>query len=342
MLLTLHSSLRSLACAARSPFVSVIALVLLTTACSAPPPRSTPAAEHGHLSVLGNRIVDQHQKPVSLAGPSLFWGNKGWNGDKFFHSDTVSYLKNEWHAGIIRVAMGVEENGGLLHDWNGRMAKIRPVIEAAVAEGLYVIIDWHSHHAEDHPEEAKRFFREIASVYGQHANVIYEIYNEPLQDTDWSTVIKPYAESVITAIREIDPDNIIVVGTQSWSQDVDKAADDPITGFTNIAYALHFYAGTHKQELRDKAEYAMNKGLALMVTEWGSVAADGDGEVDAAETQRWMEFLRKHNLSHCNWAFNNKDESASIFKPGTDPTGPWGKKDLTESGRLVKEIIQNW
>ena len=335
-------SLRSVWCRACAPFLMVIALVAISAACSSPSAQPTPVAEHGQLSVRGNRIVDQQQKPVSLAGPSLFWGNKGWNGDKFFHPGTVAYVKNEWNASIIRAAMGVEDNGGLLHDWNGRMAKIKPVIEAAVTEGLYVIIDWHSHNAEDHPEEAKRFFREMASAYGQHPNVIYEIYNEPLQETDWSTVIKPYAEAVITAIREIDPDNIIVVGTQSWSQDVDKAADDPITGFTNIAYSLHFYAGTHKQKLRDKAEYALNKGLALMVTEWGSVDADGDGEVDKAETRLWMEFLRKHNLSHCNWAFNSKAESASVFKPGTNPAGPWTKKDLTESGRLVKDIIQNW
>lgn len=335
-------SLRGLWCRARSPFLALIALVALSAACSAPKSQQTPVEEHGHLSVRGNRIVDQQQNPVSLAGPSLFWGNKGWNGEKFFHPDTVAYIKHEWNAGIIRVAMGVEDSGGLLHDWNGRMAKIKPVIEAAVAQGLYVIIDWHSHNAEDHPEEAKRFFREMASTYGQHPNVIYEIYNEPLQDTDWNTVIKPYAESVITVIREIDPDNIIVVGTQSWSQDVDKAADNPISGFMNIAYTLHFYAGTHKQELRDKAEYAMNKGLALMVTEWGSVDADGDGNVDKAETRTWMEFLRKHQLSHCNWAFNSKAESASVFKPGTKPTGPWTDKDLTESGRLAKDIIKNW
>jgi endoglucanase len=322
--------------------VCAVFLMMFTTACSAPATKITPVAEHGHLSVRGNRIVDQQQKPVSLAGPSLFWGNKGWNGEKFFHPQTVSYAKNEWNASIIRVAMGVEISGGLLLDWNGRMAKLKTVIDAAVAEGLYVIIDWHSHHAEDHVEDAKRFFREMATVYGQHPNVIYEIYNEPLRETDWSSVIKPYAESVINVIREVDPDNLIVVGTQSWAQDVDKAADDPLTGFTNIVYALHFYAGTHKQELRDKAEYAMNKGLALMVTEWGSVDADGDGAVDKEETQRWMEFMRKHDLTHCNWAFNNKDESASVFKPGTKPGGPWTDKDLTESGLLVKRIIKNW
>lgn len=316
--------------------------LLIVIACSSSGVSLTPVAEHGALNVRGNHIVDQHQRPVALAGPSLFWGNKGWQGDQFFHHQTVSYINQKWNASIIRVPMGVEANGGLLHDWDERLRKIKTVIDAALGEGLYVIIDWHSHHAEDYVDEAKMFFREMAITYGHHPNIIYEIYNEPLDTTDWSSVIKPYAEAVIAAIREQDPDNLIVVGTQSWAQDVDKAADDPITGFTNIVYALHFYAGAHKQELRDKAEYAINKGLALMVTEWGSVNADGDGRVDAEETQRWMAFLRKHKLSHCNWSFNNKSEGASVFKPRTDPAGPWSDNDLTESGRLAKRIIKYW
>lgn len=324
-----------------SRFFALLLLSGLILACST---RSSPRPvdEHGHLSVKGNRIVNQHSQPVSLAGPSLFWGNKGWLGDRFFHADAVAYARNEWNAGIIRVAMGVEEEGGILHDWEGRMAKVKTVVDAAIAQGIYVIIDWHSHHAEDHVDAAQMFFREMAQTYGQHPNVIYEIYNEPLEDTDWSTVIKPYALTLIDTIRALDPDNIIVVGTQTWSQDVDKAADDPITGFANIAYALHFYAGTHKQELRDKAEYALNKGLALMVTEWGAVNADGDGGVDKQETRRWMDFMREHQLIHCNWAFNNKKEGASVFTPQTNPAGPWKNKDLTESGRLAKDIIKNW
>lgn len=326
-------------------YTSAVVLLLVfaaLTACATHGASISPVERHGQLAVLGNRIVNQHKHPVSLAGPSLFWANKGWQGDLFFHPKTVAYLKEEWRASIIRIPVGVETNGGILHDWDGRMEKIKTVIDAAILHGLYVIIDWHSHFAEENPDAALRFFREIAQAYGNYPNIIYEIYNEPLDDTDWSTVIKPYAESVIAAIREHDPDNIIVVGTQTWSQDVDKAANDPITGFSNIAYALHFYAGTHKQELRNKAMYALNKGLALMVTEWGTVDADADGKVAKEETLRWMDFLQQNQLSHCSWAFNNKAEGASILAPDTDPAGPWSDWDLTESGLLVKDIIRRW
>jgi len=182
----------------------------------------------------------------------------------------------------------------------------------------------------------------MAKKYGSVPNVIYEIYNEPLADTDWSTTVKPYAEELIARIRAIDPDNLIIVGTQTWAQDVDKAAADPIKGFDNIAYALHFYAGSHKQELRDKAKKALDSGIALMVTEWGSVNANGDGDIDREEAQRWLAFMREHNLSHCMWALNDKKEGASMLKPRTKPDGNWTDADLTAAGLFAKEIVRAW
>lgn len=324
---------------------SVFALILagaFTASCTSVQHTMNPVAQHGALSVQGNRIMNKKHEPVSLAGPSLFWGNKGWRAEGFYHRQSLAYAKNDWGATIVRAAMGVEDKGGILEDPHGRLEKMHTVIKAAIDLGLYVIIDWHSHHAEDHPQAAIDFFRLMAQTYGQYDNVIYEIYNEPLRDVSWSNTIKPYALSVIAAIREYDPDNIIVVGTPTWSQDVDDAADDPITEYSNIAYTLHFYAGTHGQKLRDKAQYALDKGIALMVTEWGTVSADGDGAVAYEETVRWLHFMKDNQLSHCNWSFHNKDEGASVFKPGTSVKGRWRDKHLTPSGLFVKNIIRNW
>lgn len=297
---------------------------------------------NGALSVQGNQIVNKDGHPAMLAGPSLFWSNTGWGGDRYYEASTVEYLHKDWNASLVRAAMGVDENGGYLAHPGRNTERVETIVDAAIAQGMYVIIDWHSHQAEKNPAAAISFFEKMATKYGGKPNVIYEVYNEPLNTADWSSTIKPYAEAVVAKIRAIDPDNLIIVGTQTWSQDVDKAAEDPILGVKNLAYTLHFYAGSHKSALRNKAKYALDKGIALFVTEWGSVNANGDGVIDEVETNLWINFMRDNHLSHCNWAFNDKREGASALKNGTSPNGKWTDANLTTSGLMVKKVVQSW
>ena len=292
---------------------------------------------NGLLQVSGNQIINKNGAPVSLAGNSFFWSNDNWGGERFYNPEVVEWLKKDWKTTIVRASMGVEDPGGYLDNKTGNKDRIKIIVDAAIEKGLYVIIDWHSHHAEDNTEEAMLFFEEMASMYGHHNNIIYEIYNEPL-DISWSDTIKPYAVSVIQAIRSIDPDNIIVVGTPEWSQRVDLAAADPITGFSNIAYTLHFYTVYHHQWLRDRASEALESGIALFVTEWGSI---GYSIIDS-EANKWMTWCHTNKISHCNWAVNDKEEEWSIVIPGANTSGNWSDEDLTDAGKLAKDIILNW
>lgn len=304
----------------------------------------TPVALHGALAVSGRHIVGAHGAPVSLAGPSFFWSTTGWKMERFYNQEAVKFFAEDWKASIVRAAMAAERDGSYLTDPMGNAARAITIVEAAVENGLYVVVDWHSHRAEENVEEAVAFFKELATTYGETPNLIYEIYNEPLDTTDWETVIKPYAERVISEIRKIDPDNLIIVGSQSWDQEVDKVADDPITGFKNIAYSLHFYAASeeHKEPLREKARYALEKGLPMMATEWGSVNYDGDGEVDRASSLEWLKLLKNNHISHMIWAVSDADEGAAMFIQGAPSTGNWTDEHLTESGKFAREIIRGW
>ncbi len=297
------------------------------------------------ITTQGNKVLFGGQ-PGSIAGMSLFWSNDGWGGEKYYNADVVRELKNNWNAKLVRAAMGIngddeEGAGSYIQSRESNVRKVKTVVNAAIEHDMYVIIDWHAHKAENFRNESIEFFREMSALYGNYNNVIYEIYNEPLA-VSWSGVIKPYAEAVIRAIRENDPDNLIIVGTPSWSQEVDQAAADPITSSVNIAYTLHFYAGTHHQWLRDKAAAALASGIPLFVTEWGAVDANGDGNVNQAETQAWITFMKNNNISHANWALNDKAEGASALVPGASANGGWSDSQLTESGRLIKNIIKNW
>jgi len=138
----------------------------------------TPVATHGQLSVAGPHIIDKNKQITSLAGPSFFWSNTGWKQERFYTKGAVETFAKDWNAGIIRVAMGAQGNGSFLEDEAGNIDRVVTVVNAAIKNGLYVIIDWHSHQAEQDIDEAKAFFTAIAKAYGHTPNVIYEIYND--------------------------------------------------------------------------------------------------------------------------------------------------------------------
>ncbi|WP_437289309.1 glycoside hydrolase family 5 protein [Sorangium sp. So ce406] len=295
---------------------------------------------HGSLQVMGNRVVDAYGAELQLKGMSLFWSV--WEGEKFYNASAVNTLVDGWDVSVVRAAMTVSVEGryGYLHNPDAEKRKVKTIVDAAIARGIYVIIDWHDHDATltSHKDAAKRFFREMATEYGDEPGVIFEVYNEPDNET-WAQV-KSYAEEVIGEIRGAGSDNLVIVGTPTWSQDVDVAARSPITRYSNIAYTLHFYAATHKDYLRTKATSAMTAGLPLFVTEWGTCSASGDGALDLGEAQTWLNFLSTNKISWLNWSIVDKAEACAALRPGAGASGPWSDGQLTDSGRWVKAKIQ--
>ena len=297
-------------------------------------PSGSPVALHGTLSIEDGKVVGRNGEAVTLRGMSLFWSQ--W-APQYYSKETVDWLVRDWKISGIRAAIAARgENSALTH-LDREIAKASRVIEAAADNGIYVIVDWHAHDA--HPEEAEAFLTEIARRYGHLPNLIYEPFNEPLREgVDWSRDVKPYHERIIAAIRAIDPDNLIIVGTPSWSQDVDIAARNPLAD-DNIGYTLHYYAATHKKALRDRAEQARRAGLALMITEFGLVEATGDGAIDRASSDAWWDWAEANDISWFNWSITDKDESSAALKPGTPASG-WREDDLTESGRLLRARLR--
>ena len=297
----------------------------------------TPVEKHGFLRVEGNKIVNQHGEPVQLRGMSFFWSQ--WMG-QFYNKRTVDWLVDDWKVTVVRAAMGVkhhETKSGYIFD-AAEKHKVKTVVDAAIKRGIYVVIDWHDHHAYDNASEAQRFFEEMARTYGKHPNIIYEIFNEP-ERVSWSEVVKPYSERIVNAIRVIDSTNIIILGTPFWCQHVDEAVKDPVDG-NNLVYSLHFYAASHKGDIRDRAQYALDKGYALFVSEFGTTLASGDGFLDSLETEKWFEFMDEHKLSWCNWSIADKAEASAALLPGARYFGGWREEDLTRSGRFIRNKLR--
>lgn len=296
----------------------------------------TPVEIYGQLGIEGSCLVDENKVPVQLRGMSLFWSQ--WMG-KYWNNDVVNWLADDWEASIIRAAMGVDAGSGYLSN-PAEKEKVETVINAAIAKGIYVIIDWHTHHAEDYPQQAVNFFSEMAHKFGHYPNVIYEIYNEPLE-VSWNQTIKPYAETVVEAIRAKDPDNLILVGTPKWSQEVDAVIGNTMDA-TNVAYVFHFYASDawHYQSLFNKANAAIEAGIPLFVTEWGVSEANGGGNFNRPWTQEWIQFMDKNKLSWCNWSIADKEETSAALKPGANTSGQWGSSERSESGEYIRNVLR--
>uniref|UniRef100_A0AB39A364 Endoglucanase 5A2 n=1 Tax=Glenea cantor TaxID=983541 RepID=A0AB39A364_9CUCU len=294
-------------------------------------------SKHGQLSVNGVDLVDQNGEKVQLKGMSLFWDV--WM-PQYYNKDSIDGVHDNCHSNVVRAATTAtsEYDGGYIDDPEESLERLYAVIDAAIEDDIYVIVDWHDHEADTHKEYAIEFFDTVSKKYTGVPNIIYETFNEPTGQS-WNDILKPYHEEVIKTIRANDPDNVIILGTPTWSSAVDQAAASPITGQTNIMYTLHFYAGTHKQWLRDTATNALNQGLPLFVTEYGTVNADATAPVDEAESRLWWNWLDEHNISYANWAISDKVEGASALVPNTTATQVCQEEYLTESGRLV--IAQN-
>jgi endoglucanase len=309
-------------------------LALLAAPALAEAPANSPVACHGALAVNEGRIVGQHGEPVTLRGMSLFWSQ--W-GQHYYSADTVAWLAQDWKVDVVRAAIAAEGNYSARQHFERELAKAGTVIDAAVANGLYVVVDWHAHRS--WPDDAERFLTAIAAKYGHLPNLIYEPFNEPLRDgVDWSRDVKPYHERVIGAIRAVDPDNLVIAGSPSWSQDVDIAAADPLP-FANLAYTLHYYAGTHREELRQKGDAALVNGAALLITEFGVVNADGDGPIAREESRIWWDWAEARGIGWMAWSIGDRNESSAALRPGTLAAG-WSEADLTEGGKLLREKLR--
>ncbi len=292
---------------------------------------------YGQLHVKNGQLCDQRGNPVQLRGMSS-------HDLKFFPftRNTVSNLVNNWHVSVVRAAMYTDSYGSSYIREPQVKQTVKLIVDEAIRNDVYVIVDWHileDGNPNRYKEQAKKFFEEMAETYRGSPNVIYEICNEPNGTNVTWKEIKSYAEFIIPAIRAIDPDSVIIVGTGTWCQDVRAAAEAPLN-FTNVLYTLHFYAGTHRGELRRNAEFALSKNLPIFVSEWGLTDYTGKGGLYFDEAQRWVDWMNEHKISWASWSFSNADEGSAALKPTVKMDGPWRDSDLTPSGKWIKSKIQ--
>ena len=274
------------------------------------------------LRVQGTKIVNSKGKTVNLRGVSthgIAWFPQYVN-KKAFHSF------RKMGANTIRLALYSDPGAGYQ---KSLYSKVEEGVKAATDLGMYVILDWHilsDGNPKTNQSKAKEFFTYFSKKYAAQTNVIYEICNEPNGNVTWKKDIKPYAESMISLIRKNDKDALIIVGT-------------PIRGQTNILYALHFYAATHGDGIRNKLLRAHKKNLPVIVSEFSICDASGNGAINKKEAKKWMSLLKKYNIGRVAWSLCNKNETSALLKPSCKTTTNIKKSHLSKTG---KWIVKNW
>ncbi len=313
-----------------------ILFILFACFCMANAFAEGPVKKWGQLQVKGAQLCDQSGNPVTLRGISLGWHNL-W--PRFYNEKAVKSLVEDWKVTVVRAAMGVKIEDNYLENPQFAMECMTPVIKSAIKNGVYVIIDWHAHDL--YTQEAKEFFGKMAQEYGKYPNVIYELYNEPVEDS-WDD-LKVYAKTVIDEIRKYDPDNIILMGCPHWDQDIHLVAESPIEGVSNVMYTLHFYAATHGDYLRDRLEAAVKGGLPVFVSECGGTEASGDGMLSPEEFQKWVDVMERNKVSWACWSLSDKNETCSMLLPRAKATGDWEEDGVIKPwGKLARDAVMKY
>jgi endoglucanase len=290
----------------------------------------TPVGVHGRLHIQGSKFVDANGHPVALHGMSMYdWSQQG---QQFYNASAVSNLANEMKCAALRIPINPA-------NYPGAVGRIKTVVNACIANGIYCILDWHPGGTSD-VNQATSYFVQMAQAYHGVPNVMYEPWNEPPPTTSWSA-IKAYHEHVLAAVRPIEPDAIFILGNRAWDQNPQEAAADPVND-PNVAYTVHFYANTHHlSSFQPGMDATLNKGFALFVTEYGGVDASGNGTFNVAETQKWWSYLDAHDIGNTNWAVETNTETSSVFVGNASATGPWSQNEITNSGKIVFPYIES-
>jgi len=297
----------------------------------------TPPEAYGGLHVVGTDLVDARGNKIQLKGPSTH--GIQWF-PQYINKEAFKTFRDDWGANVIRLAMYVREGGYVEGNKDDFKKKIDDGVRYATELGMYVIIDWHvlSFNPNECKGDAIAFFEEMAKKYSSNNNVIYEICNEPT-GSDWNSQIKPYAESVIAAIRKYDNEALVLVGTNEWSQRIDQVIGNKLSDH-NCMYVLHFYAATHKDDLRSRLKRAVESGVPIFVSECSICTADGNGYVDYDSAAEWAKLFKQYNISYIAWNISNKGEKSALIQSGCQKTSGWTVDELSETGKWFRKLMR--
>ncbi len=283
------------------------------------------------LTVQGTNVLNALGRQIWLRGvniASLEWSNQGEHMDEAF----AEALPN-WHANVIRLPLAQDRWFGKAQHQKDGGASYRGIVDRLVdncaAAGAYLDLDLHwsdtgqwsveggklaQHCMPDH--YSVLFWRDVATRYKNHPNVIFGLYNEP-HDVSWSiwrdggavsgkpskSATNPaptFYESaglqkLYETVRATGAGNVVTVSGLDWGYDLSGVLEGYAIKGTNILYETHPYP--FKKDW-DKRFGNVSQVYAVFMGEWGG------GAKDLGYGRTLTTYARAHHLHWTAWCFH--------------------------------------
>jgi len=277
----------------------------------------------GRLQVVGERLEYAGEevwlRGVATGDPVL--GRAGRPASDY------QEIAQVWGANTVR--FGIHPGIWMDNDPAIVLDRLADEADAALSEGLFVIIDWHAIGWPDGPfleapglaantydstfDLAMGFWDQVAYMFGDEGRVLFELWNEPAAiDPEWDEepaweALKPFWEQLLGVIRQ-HGDNVVIASSGNYTYDLRGVRRSPLRG-GNVAYAWHVYAGHSNNDPRLWAQMLddVQTVAPVVVTEWGfqrGAQAHFNGTSEGFGNPFVYEFLEGRALHSTAWCWH--------------------------------------
>lgn len=301
---------------------------------------------HGKLTKSDTKIIDEYGNEVLLQGIGTHSLSE-YNA--LYTEKSVKTLKY-YGINMIRISVYLTDfypansNGRLAKGWLNYSDELKPIIEklidVATKNNMYVLLDWHSYHSIDggdvtqYKQQQEEFFTYFSEKYANSKNILYELHNEPYQNT--AIELLPSVLSCCNIIRENNEDAIIICGCGSDGTIIANSVWNTNNSL-DIFISEHLYTGEQDCE---RFKDFVNRNIPFFVSEWGNSSLSGDDRPNDGMTYKMFQFLYDNKISNALWKWTFQDMDTAVLlddefaEKYAYPFGGYTDGMLSHNGRL--------
>ncbi len=236
------------------------------------------------------------------------------------------------------------------YQWNkDSVADVKKVVDLCKQHKMVVVLEVHDGTGKNESsvlDGIVDYWIELKDVFiGNEAYVILNIANEWIGDWSSDLWAREYKKAIVK-LRDAGIKNTIMVDAAGWGQYGQSVADKGAEVFNadplrNTMFSIHMYgsAGGSKSKIKRNIDGALNKGLCLIIGEFGYNHSDGDVKEDFI-----MEYCVETGTGYLGWSWKGNGggvEYLDIAKEwdGSVLSSDWGEI-LINGANGIKETSE--